>query len=129
MGGGLPGLGAAQPPQVPLDQMLTGLIQAPTAMSVPHVFSGGDPNTSMQIANQVTAPQAMTPKPQGPGPQPSPPPGAPTPPQAPQAPQAPQGSPVGPSRYTFGTSALAPQLAGLGAAQFTPPIRPTGFGM
>ena len=126
--------------------MLQGLIRSPVGASAPALFSGGDPNTSMQIANQVTAPQAALPTPGGPNP------GAPTgpvmrpgsppagmappgqvrpgmPPAPPQAPYMPTGGPVGPSQYTFDTSRLAPALAGLGGRTFTPPIRPTGFGM
>ena len=127
---GLPGLGGSPTPQVPLDQLLGGLIQMPPAVTAPQLFSGGDPNTSMQIANQVTAPQSVLPPgatPPGPGPMP--PPQAPQPPGYPQAPMPPQTGGPQASRYTFGTSALAPKLAGLGAQQFSPPIRPTGFGM
>jgi hypothetical protein len=146
VGGGLPGLGSQGGPQIPLDQLLTGLIKAPISASAPAMFSGGDPNTAMQIANQVTAPQAQLPTPSGPNPGaptgPQMQPGAPPaghappgqvrpgmPPSPPQAPYMPTGGPVGPSQYTFDVSKLAPQLAGLGGRQFTPPIRQTNFGM
>jgi len=133
MGGGLPGLGGPTAPQVPLDQLLAGLVTAPPAVTAPQVFSGGDPNTSMQIANQVTQPPGPPGPPTGPTMQAGgPAPGAPAAPQAPGAPLPPQASMpdhMQPSRFTFGAHQLQPALAGLGAKQFTPPIQPTPFGM
>jgi len=124
MGGGLPGLGPAQPGQVPLDQLLTGLIKAPLTQSAPAMFSGGDPNTSMQIANQMIRPPGPPPMQAG-----SPAPGAPAAPAAPLPPQASMPDHMQPSRFTFGAHQLQPALAGLGAKQFTPPIQATPFGM
>ena len=124
MGGGLPGLGGPTAPQVPLDQLLAGLVTAPPAVTAPQVFSGGDPNTSMQIANQVIRPPGPPPMQAG-----SPAPGAPAAPAAPLPPQASIPDHMQPSRFTFGANRLQPALAGLGAKQFTPPIQATPFGM
>lgn len=119
---GLPGLGPQ--PGMPAAAGLQGLAAMNPALSVSGLFQGGDPYTSMQLANYFTSPKTNP---------------AIIPPAQPPAPMvnqfgAPAGAPPvlptqGASGKTFDLKKVAPGLGPAGGQQFAQPIKPTYFGM